>query len=286
VNVYKPTGDLFPGPDVAGLETGTHYDEWVPNDHCFVKADDGRWHCFGITHPRTATEFLHAGENQSFHAVAPAGALPDVILDGAWQDAAKILTAPERPGEPDANHAPHIVRDGQLYRMFYGPTPIRAAVSTDLYEWRPTGPVDGAPEGRDPMVVETDDGYQMIVCGRYDVRAAVSQDLADWQPREPVLRMDGNVDPESPFMVRREDGYYLFVCGWDGVWDRQDLAGAYQHTTYVFHSPNPLHFDGARPIATLQAHAPEIIRGEAGEWYVSSVEWPHRGVSIAPLAWE
>ena len=34
------------------------------------------------------------------------------------------------------------------------------------------------------------------------------------------------------------------------------------------------------------AHAPEIIRGENGQWYISSVEWPTRGVSLAELVWE
>jgi hypothetical protein len=40
------------------------------------------------------------------------------------------------------------------------------------------------------------------------------------------------------------------------------------------------------PVAELQAHAPEIFHDEVGDWYISSVEWPHRGVSIAPLTWQ
>lgn len=50
-------------------------------------------------------------------------------------------------------------------------------------------------------------------------------------------------------------------------------------------SEDPLRFDG-RPVARLEAHAPEVFRDEDGQWYISSAEWPARGVSIAKLAWE
>ena len=61
---------------------------------------------------------------------------------------------------------------------------------------------------------------------------------------------------------------------------------AYQHITSVFHSRDPLDFHDREPIAYLKAHAPEIFQDEHGDWYISSVEWPHRGLSIAPLVWE
>ena len=71
VNVYKPSGDVFPGPAVGPLEAGRYYDEWVANDHCFIRDDGGCWHAFGITHPWSGLEEVHAGEFLSFHAVAP-----------------------------------------------------------------------------------------------------------------------------------------------------------------------------------------------------------------------
>jgi arabinan endo-1,5-alpha-L-arabinosidase len=36
---------------------------------------------------------------------------------------------------------------------------------------------------------------------------------------------------------------------------------------------------------TLNAHAAEIFQGENGQWYISSVEWPYRGVSVDKLYW-
>ena len=64
--------------------------------------------------------------------------------------------------------------------------------------------------------------------------------------------------------------------------------GAYQHKTYVFQSDDPLKFgvDAEKQITTLNAHAPEIFQGEDEQWYISSVEWPNRGVSVDKLNWE
>ena len=101
VNVYKPAGDVFPGPSVGELVAGRRYEEWVPNDHCFVKDTSGRWHAFGITHPRTDLDNVHQGENQSFHAVAPRGPLMEVLKQGAWKDLPKVLPPAERPADPD-----------------------------------------------------------------------------------------------------------------------------------------------------------------------------------------
>ena len=36
-------------------------------------------------------------------------------------------------------------------------------------------------------------------------------------------------------------------------------------------------------ITTLKAHAPEIFQDEKGDWYISSVELPMRGVSMDRL---
>ena len=48
----------------------------------------------------------------------------------------------------------------------------------------------------------------------------------------------------------------------------------------------PLKFELDSEVVVIDAHAPEIFQDEAGDWFISSVEWPHRGVSIARLVWE
>ncbi|QDU91264.1 Glycosyl hydrolases family 43 [Pirellulimonas nuda] len=286
VNVYKPAGDVFPGPSVGELIAGRRYEEWVPNDHCFVRDASGRWHALGITHPITDLENIHLGENQSFHAVAPAGTLKQSLREGAWRDLPKVLPPADRPGEIAANHAPCIVRRRGLYHMVYGPTPIRYAVSDDLHAWTPKGPLGDTPSGRDPSLLLWDGAYYLVTCNEQGVQVATSTDFQAWRRHKPIRTMQEGVDPESPSIVRHNNTFYLFVCGWNGVWDRETLQGAYQHTTYVYQSDDPLNFDHSALVTTLNAHAPEVFQDEQGDWYISSVEWPHRGVSIARLAWD
>ncbi len=286
VNVYKPAGDIFPGPNAAKLVAGQLYDDWVPNDHCIITDAAGRWHAFGITHPLTDVSNVHAGEHLLFHAIAPRGPLKEVLKAGTWEDLPKVLPPQARPGQIPAIHAPWILKRNGLFHMVYGPTPIRYATSKDLSDWTPNGRLLGAPSGRDPQVFVWNDLYHLIVCGVHDVRLATSADFQTWTERGPILEMKKGVDPESPSVVRYNDTFYLFVCGWNGVWDRKDVLGAYQHKTYVFQSDDPLNFDRENEVAVLNAHAPEVFQDEAGDWFISSVEWPYRGVSLARLAWE
>ena len=286
VHVYKPAGDIYPGPDVAGLKAGQFYGTWVANDHCIVKGPDGRWHAFGITHPLMSPDNVHAGENQSFHALAPVGKLTDVVRKGAWKDLPKVLPASERPGEKVENHAPFIVKKAGLYHMIYGPSPIRYATSKDLHAWKPRGKLHRDPGGRDPAICYHNGTYHMLVCGNYKVSMATSRDLINWSAARTVLSMPDKVDPESPSLIRYNKTFYLFVCGWNGVWDKKELSGAYQYITYVYQSDDPFTFDPRRAVTRLTAHAPEIFQDERGDWFISSAEWPHRGISIARLVWK
>lgn len=286
VTVYRPQGDRFPGPDTRELKAGKLYDEWVPNDHAIIKGSDGCWHAFGITHPLTSTEAVHEGEFQSFHAMAPKGPVKSALREGAWRDLPKVLPPSERPGEPLPNHAPYIVPKDGFYWMIYGPSPIRLATSKDLMHWTPKGALFQEEHGaRDPSVLFWDGTYYVVFCTQDRVSVRTSKDLLEWSPSKTILRMKEGVAPESPSLVRVDGTFYLFVCGWNGIWDRKTVQGAYQHQTYVYQSDNPLRFDGP-PVARLEAHAPEIFQGEDSQWYISSAEWPARGVSIAKLAWK
>ncbi len=286
VHIYKPAGDVYPGPDLGGLQAGRYYAEWVPNDHCFVKGPNKRWHAFGITHPRTSFDQIHAGENLSFHAVAPEGDLKNILCEGAWKDRPKVLPHADRPGEIEANHAPYIVRKNGLYHMIYGPAPLRYATSKDLHQWTPKGPLANAPAGRDPSVIFWQGAWHIMVCGRHEILMARSEDLVTCTQTRCILKMKDNIDAESPSIVRYNGTFYLFVCGWNGHWDKEELTGAYQHVTYVYQSDDPYSFDADKLVTRLDAHAPEVFQDEDGNWYISSVQWPKRGVSLARLVWE
>src|SRR6185436_16428874 len=65
--IYSPAADTFTGPGELA-KAGTVYDDWIPNDHTFIKSHyNGRWHLFGITRPAIKGS-IHADENQSLHA--------------------------------------------------------------------------------------------------------------------------------------------------------------------------------------------------------------------------
>jgi len=81
-------------------------------------------------------------------------------------------------------------------------------------------------------------------------------------------------------MIEMDGAFYLFWTIHDGT------HGNWDHRTFVFRSDRPDDFREAEEVAMLDAHAPELVRDADGEWFISSVEWPIRGVSLARLAWE
>ena len=292
VRVYLPKEDVFPGPDSGHFKAGQSYAEWVPNDLTILKGADGRWHGLGITHPKPPDfdpprygKDVHEAEWLLFHAVAPAGKLKEHLNNGAWGDARKVLAPAERLGEPLACHAPFILQKDGLYHMIYGPSPLRMATSADLYNWKPAGALFEQKGGaRDPSVILHEGRYILFYVTGNAVLARTSPDLRNWSTNAvEIFRMRRGGDPESPSMVERDGQFYLFICLWDA---KDEPNGAYDNRTFVFRSANPLDFQKAPCVAELQAHAPEIFRDEDGDWFISSVEWPYRGASIAPLTWE
>jgi beta-fructofuranosidase len=182
--------------------------------------------------------------------------------------------------------------------MVYGHSPIRLAVSPDLSEWEPKGNLFSESSGdrdtdllfgdaRDPNLLYHDGKYYIVYCSTKSVNLRESGDFIHWSDPVTIFTSE-TFDPESPSLLFFNNTFYLFVCSWDGVWDQKEIVGAYQHKTYVLHSDDPLDFghEDEKQVTILNSHAPEIFQDEDGDWYISSVEWPNRGVSIDRLTWE
>ena len=292
IRVYKPGKDVFPGPDSEHFKTGQSYAEWVPNDHTFVKGPDGCWHLFGITHPKPddfrppaynpAT--VHEAEWLFFHAVSPKGKLKEYLKAGTWRDAPKVLFPAARPGEMRECYAPFVIRKDDVFKMVYGPTDLRLATSTNLYEWKPSGTLfSQGGDTRDPSIFFHNGRYVMIYVADNSIFARISCDTQRWSDKPTEIFRAPRGVPESPSIVEHNGQFYLFYCVYDGA---DEINGAYDYRTYVYRSENPLDFQKAPLVAELKAHAPEIFQDEDGDWFISSVEWPQRGVSIAPLTWK
>lgn len=281
--IFLPEGAAYLGHGDMELEHGKHYLEWVPNDHCYVFGRDGFCHVFGITHPLTSTEHVHEGEEQLFHAKAPA----DFLVTGAsCCDCGNLLPPAARPGEPPEIHSPFVIELEGRYRMVYGPQSFRMAESNDLENWTPCGECfcDPAGNSRDPQILFHEDVWILAYCSGNEVRYRVSSDGLNWGAFHTLMAFPENLSPESPFLFVREGVFYLAVCTWDGVWDKREVAGAYQHRTLVFAAKSLEELPRAAKLCELPAHAPEFIHHE-GNWFVSSAEYPQRGINVAELEW-
>jgi len=289
VHVYQPVPDVFPGPDSPRFKTGQRYADWQVNDHCIIKGPDGRWHAFGITHPAVATgePNPHEAEWFSFHAVAPAGRLKPQAKPGAWKDHPKILPPAARPGEIKEKHSPFIVFHQGEYRMFYGYSPIRYATSTDLWTWTPRGAIFHEKEGaRDPHVLLDNGVFHMSYTSKRSVVLRTSRNLIDWSEPTTIYTLpDGEGGgPESPTILALHGGFYLLWCRWDPKLSAQGRT--YQDRSFVYFSNTPFEFTERQLVADIEGHAPELFQDEEGDWWISSAENPHRGVSIAPVQWK
>ena len=285
-NIYAPQGDVFPGPDTQDLKTGKHYPLWQPNDHCFIKGVDKLWHAFGITHPASEKgQFRHQGEYLLFHAVSDDKTFKSSFRQNSWIDKPKVLTPAQRPGESSANHAPTIVKQGDLFKMIYGPIPFRMAVSMDLYTWKPMGPIRiNEMSGRDPSLMVWKGTYYLVYCSGNVVKASTSRDLENWT--DPVEIFKGEIATyqcESPTLLQNEGKFYLFWCLWDTA---NQNGNGYGERSFVYYSSDPLDFHGKTLVTELAAHAPEIFQGEDKQWYISSAQYPQMGINIAKLEWK
>lgn len=286
VHIYDPQGDVFPGPDTRDLKAGTYYPSWQPNDHCFIKGLDQRWHAFGITHPESGPgKGRHQGEYVSFHAVSSGQTFESSFKPRGWADKPKVLPPAQRPGESISMHSPTIVKHENCYKMIYGPCPFRLAISEDLSAWTPKGPINiHEKSGRDPSLFLSGDTYYLVYCAGNEVKAATSKNLTDWS--EPVAIFKGELASyqcESPTLISHNGMFYLFWCLWDTA---NKNGNGYDERSFVYCSNNPLDFHGRPPLAEFLSHAPEIFQDEEQNWYISSAQYPTRGISVARLAWK
>jgi beta-fructofuranosidase len=260
---------------------------WYINDHTFIRAEDGLWHLFGITHREPANPDQ---EKYLAHATAPA-------LDGPWTKHPPVMFANKKYHERVV-WAPYVLRHDGLYWMYYcaggwdhAHYRIFLATSRDLWTWErcPQNPmvVDGY-DTRDPMVLRYQDKWLLYYPatstpqgGNHTVKAAFSTDLIHWSQQQEVFR-DAEVGTyggptESPFVVERQGRFYLFVCTNRG-------ADNYNETA-VYESNSPLHWEAANLAGKFRAHAAEVIATPEGKWYVSSAGWGQGGVYLAELTW-
>ena len=259
-----------------------------PVDFSVWQAADGTWQLWScIRHTRCGgkTRLFHRWEGRR-------------ITDPDWRPMGIAMQADPKVGETDGGlQAPHVVRLGGLYHLFYGGWEhISRATSADGKTFQRvlgpdgrTGLFSEAPGAntRDPMLLAVGDTYHIYYTAYPNQEGAVycrtSKDLAAWSASKRVaFGGAAGTNPysaECPFVVYRADAkrYFLF---------RTQRYGANAQTS-VYGSPDPMDFgvnDDRYLVGTLPVAAPEIVEHE-GQTYIAALLPSLKGIQIARLKW-
>jgi len=294
----SPQGVAVPtieGPwwQVAGNPTDHKYatEKQEPVDFALWQAADGAWQLWSCI--RNTTAGGQGGLTRLFYRWEG-----EHLTDTDWKPMGLAMDAAPALGEtPGGLQAPHVVRIGQTYHMFYGDwVHICHATSADGKTFtRVIGP-DGKTglfgEGRDVntrdiMMLHHDGlwyGYytchpnrQGMVCAR------TTRDFTNWSDST-VVAFGGQAgtefySAECPHVVEPSPGqFYLFRT--------QSYA---KPRTSVYFSGDPMMFginqDARYLLCTLPVAAPEIILHE-GRYYIAALnEGRLDGIRIARLKW-
>jgi len=257
-----------------------------PVDFAIWQAADGTWQlwsCIRNTKCGGKTRLFYRWEGKR-------------LTDKNWKPMGIAMQANRKFGETLGGlQAPHVVRIGNVYHMFYGDWEnICLATSRDgknftrrlngkgLAGMFTEGPGNNT---RDPMVIRVGDLWHCYYTAYPGRKGAVycrtSRDLKNWSESKIVAfggwAGTGPSSAECPYVVYRAGYYYLF---------RTQRYGAAARTS-VYRSKDPMNFgveDDRYFVCTLPVAAPEIILCE-GEYYITSLLPSLKGIRIARLRW-
>jgi arabinan endo-1,5-alpha-L-arabinosidase len=309
-----PTNGAFPifAPRLAGgyqtLFQPTQSGFYI-NDHTVYQAADGQWRLVGIT-SRTEGDF----NQERYFAV---GSSPDFPPAGGMHE------EPPLAEFGDLAWAPHVIRAGQTYHMFWSPHKLHHMTSPDGIEWQDHEVIMTTPVHRffrDPMVLKVAEDQWLLYStsqGSYFSQVDIYQsfNLLEWQYIGSALtsgwgseRNSPFASMESPYVSLFRGRYYLSLTYnndsffWPGILMLYHVwpdPSSY-NDTLVFQSDNPYDFGEYRGrdnspslVAGLTAHAAELVyQPQQDAWYITTAGWPwvatltHGEVAVAPLEWD
>jgi hypothetical protein len=270
-------------PDLGDLTT----EKQQPVDFAIWQAADGTWQlwsCIRGTKERGNTRLFYRWEGKN-------------LTDRDWAPKGIAMRADETFGEtPGGLQAPHVVRVGDQFIMFYGDWEhICIATSADgktfTRRTNPNGKTGLFTEGkgnntRDAMALQIDGLWHCYYTAFPDKQGAVfcrtSNDLSKWSDSHRVaFGGQAGTNPfsaECPFVLHLEGRYYLF---------RTQRYGRDAKTT-VYHSENPLDFgldnDKNHLLTTLPIAAPELIHNQ-GQWCLAALLPSLKGIQVTRMRW-
>ena len=271
-------------PDLGELTS----EKQQPVDFAVWQAADGSWQiwsCVRGTKERGNTRLFYRWEGKR-------------LSDADWKPMGVAMRADEALGEtPGGLQAPHVVKRGDEYLMFYGDWEnICAATSADGKTFtrrlndrgRPQLFTEGKGNNtRDAMALDVGGLWHCYYTAFPNKQGAVycrtSKDTLTWSESKKVaFGGQAGTNPfsaECPFVAAPGDGrFYLF---------RTQRYGQ-NAVTSVYHSKDPLHFgideDAKHLVTTLPIAAPELIHHE-GQWYVAALLPSLKGIQVTRMTW-
>ena len=177
------------------------------------------------------------------------------------------------------------ISPAQSHNSIHNPRiPKVAGACVNIYTWTDKGKLNVKGNHRDPNIVLWGRTYYLLRCAGNGISLATSTDFTHWT--DPILIYKPekmSYQTESPFLVPYQGLFYLFWTLWDTA---DKTTSGYCPRTYVHCSESPTDFHGKPVLTEFTVHAPEIVHDEGGQWFISSTDHPHRGISVAPLVWE
>jgi len=281
-----------------------------PVDFAVWQASDGTWQMWSCFRKTTAggedgrTRFFYRWEGKN-------------LTDTDWKPMGIAMEAVPSLGEtPGGLQAPHVVKVGDTYHMFYGDwVNICHAVSQDgktfervIQDNGKTGMFSEGPEAhtRDVMLLQhqglwyayytaRSEGTGKVLKGQVFVRTTT--DFKSWSESKIVSfggqSGTGPGSSECPHVVKLgENDFYLFKTQTYGRYDREkdDIRNRGIPQTSVYHSNEPTMFginqDEKYFVYHLPVAAPEIVYYK-GKYYIFALNQSSlNGMRCAKLKWE
>ncbi len=275
-----------------------------PVDFAVWQAADGTWQIWSCMRKTSAggeegkTRFFYRWEGQH-------------LTDTDWKPMGIAMDGDPALGEtPGGLQAPHVVKVGETYHMFYGDwVNICHATSEDGKEFTrviqangKTGMFnEGSDNGtRDVMLLLHNNLWYAYYTGRTEgtgkVWVRTTPDFENWS-ESTIVSFGGRVGTgtgasECPHVVSPGDDYfYLFKTQTYGRYDRanDDLRNRGVPQTSVYRSRDPMNFgvndDEGYFLGTLVVAAPEVVLYE-GQYYIFALNTGSLdGLRCARLDW-
>lgn len=276
-----------------------------PVDFAVWQAADGTWQIWSCMRKTSAggeegrTRFFYRWEGKN-------------LTDSDWAPMGLAMDADPVLGEtPGGLQAPHVVKVGDTFHMFYGDwVNICHAISQDgkeftrvIQEHGKTGMFSEGPEAhtRDVMLLPYEGLWYTYYTGRTDgtgkIWVRTTPDFTIWS--QPTIVSAGGIagtgtgSHECPQVVNLEgNDFYLFKTKTYGMYDRaaDDIRNRGLPLAYVYFSHDPKMFgidqDDEYYLGSLEVAAPEIVLHQ-GQYYIFALNTRQLdGLRCARLKWE